>query len=990
MRRYAAITALCLAGIAAQARSAHGPSLADEYSHRIWSVKDGLPQSTIQAITQTPDGYLWIGTPGGLARFDGAHFSVFDRSNTPALREDSILTLCPSKDGSLWIGTDGGGLLRFRGGSFQTIGLRDGLTNGFVRSLYEDRSGTLWVGTDRGFFRFQGARLERMDGRNGIPVTAITGIREERDGKIWASGGIGLLVAERGVLRHYQPANGAFANVRSLRETHAGGFWVSTLTRLFRLENGLVVRQPALDRIRALALEEDSDGNLWVGTLGKGLIRVGAAGVVAFREPGVLPDNTIWAIFEDRERNIWIGTQDGLLRLSKTAVHSLTGKDGLADDNVTTVYEDRPGNLWFTTITGLVYRLTGKQLAPFRLPGPAAGVRARAVFVDREGALWIATSGAGVVRVRAGKVTTFTTKDGLRDNIARQFLQDRRGDLWIALASGLSRWDGRRFRNYYIEDGLSYGSVRMLVEDQAGDILIGTDRGLNRLRDGKFVRDPLFAQLDGEKVWAIHEDADRELWIGTRGGGLFRIKAGRLSKLTVRDGLLSDSIYQLLEDGNGNLWMSSPAGVFSARLAELNRRADGRPGPVAIVPYGTAEGLESPQMNGGQGTAGCRTASGYLWFPSVKGPVRIDPNQRRMARPSPVLIESLTADDTPIPLSGEIRIRPGHGKLEIGYTACNLLSPGRITFQYMLEGFDERWTAAAAHRSAYYTNLPPGNYRFRVVATSSNEPRQTSEAWVAFVWQPHVYQTGWFYALCAGLLAACVWAALRLYARQTKARYALLLAERTRLAREMHDTVIQGCVGISTLLEAVSGLRRIDADRMRDLLSQARVQIRLTLDEARQAVWDLRNAPMDGGLTGTLRDVARQLSLEKGIASEVEISGTPVGLGDRRERNILLIAKEAIRNAVTHAHPRQIRVHLGFEAGEVRLEVIDDGLGFIPACDALERNGHFGIVGMRERVEQLGGTFSLRSSPGQGTAVIARLPLAMVRRKRETSKVTYL
>lgn len=972
--------------VAAHAAEPLRDPLALEYSHRVWRVQDGLPQNAIRVISQTADGYLWIGSPGGLVRFDGSRFFVFDRSTTAAFRDDSILALCPSIDGSLWIGLEGGGLLKYRNDSFQVFGPREGLTNGFVRALHEDRAGTLWVGTDRGFFRLEKGRLERLDGGGDIPITAITEFSEERDGKMWVAAGIGLLSVEGGVVRRILPGNAAMAGLRVLHATANGNLWISAAEGLRRFEKGEIHRDPRLDPIRALTISEDHEGNLWIGTLGEGLVRVSPSGVTSYVASHVLPDNTVSAIFEDREQNLWVGTQDGLLRLSKSVVRTLTSHDGLGDDNVSTIYEGRNGVLWLTTITGRIYRRSAGKFTLFPLPASAAHTRARTVFEDSKGALWIGTDLEGVVRVDGNAATHFTTREGLRNDTVRSFHEDRKGDLWIALGSGLSRWDGHQFHNYYLEDGLSYGSVRVLVEDHAGDILVGTDGGLNRIHEGRFIADPGFAPLAGERIWDLLEDADRTLWIGTRGGGLFRIAGGKLSKLTARDGLISNTIYRILEDGHRNLWLSGPAGVFSASLVELNRVAAGKEpgaggqapgaGTIGGVAYGTAEGMESTQMNGGLGSAGSKTAAGELWFPSVKGAVRIDPSQIRLSRPSPVLIDAMTADGEPIPLSGEIHIRPGHGKLEIHFTACSLLSPERTRFQYLLEGFEDKWNADSGDRVAHYTNLPHGQYRFRVIATDSVAPREGSEASVSFVWNPHLYETGWFYGLCAAFAATCGWLALRFYARQTKARYALLLSERTRLAREMHDTVIQGCVGVSTLLEAASGFHQTSSGKMKELLDEARVQVRLTLDEARQAVWDLRHAQLDGELAGMLRDFARQLSSEKGIPIRLEISGSPVPLEYGTVRSMFLVAREAVRNAVTHSESRQIGIRLCFDEAEVRLEVVDDGCGFTPPERQMEANRHYGILGMRERVEQLGGRFQVDSSPGGGTSVIARLPLS--------------
>ncbi|HLK69324.1 MAG TPA: two-component regulator propeller domain-containing protein [Bryobacteraceae bacterium] len=957
--------------------------LAREYSHRVWRVQDGLPQNAIRVISQTSDGYLWIGSPGGLVRFDGSRFFVFDRSNTPAFRDESILALCPAADGSLWIGLEGGGLLRYQNQSFRAYGPAEGLTNGFVRALYEDRSGILWIGTDRGFFRLVRGKIERLDGQGTLPITAVTGISAGQDGTIWVAAGVGMLTVEGGQVHRVLSEGKPVTGVRSVYPRSNGEVWFSTAAGVQRLDGSMVHTDPRLEGVRALTMCDDHGGNLWIGTLGGGLVRVGANGVAFYRASRALPDTTIAAIFEDREQNLWVGTHDGLLRLNKSLVETFTREDGLADDNVSTIYDGRNGLLWITTITGQIYRREHGTLSLFRLPDSLSHVHARTVFEDSKGALWIGTEDEGLIRVAGGAFTHFTTRDGLRNNNVRVLHEDRRGDLWIALGSGLSRWDGTRFHSYYVEDGLAYGSVRVLAEDHKGDLLVGTDGGLNRVHDGRFVVDPNFAPLAGERIWALHEDSDSTLWVGTRGGGLFRIAEGKLSRFTTREGLLSNTIYRILEDGNRNLWWSGPAGVFSASRDELKRVAEGLAAGATAVPsraiagvaYGTAEGLESTQMNGGFGLAGCRTSMGEIWFPSVKGAVRIDPNLARASKPSPVLIEAITADDRAIPLSGDIQIRPGHGKLEIHYTACSLLSPERTRFQYRLEGFDEGWTAGSSDRVAHYTNLPHGQYRFRVVATDSVAPQQASEAAVSFTWDPHLYETAWFYGLCAAIAMACVAIGLRLYARQTRARYALLLSERTRLAREMHDTVIQGCVGVSTLLEAASAFPANGGGPMKELLDQARVHIRLTLDEARQAVWDLRHAELEGELAGMLRDFVRQLSIERNVQIRVDLSGAPVHLESGAARSMFLVAREAVRNAVTHAESRLISIRLCFDADEVRLEVVDDGRGFTPPNRDLESGGHYGILGMRERVEQLGGSFLLHSTPGGGTAVVARLPL---------------
>jgi ligand-binding sensor domain-containing protein/signal transduction histidine kinase len=940
-----------------------------EYSERVWRTQDGLPQSRIQAITQTQDGYLWIGTSGGLVRFDGVRFVVFDRSNTAAFRDDSILSLCPARDGSLWIGAEGGGLLHYAGGSFRVFGRSEGLTNGFVRAIFEDSGNTLWVGADRGFFRLEGDRLVRLDGTSQIPFTAVTTIGEDRQGRIWLGASAGLLSVEAGSLTTHLSAG-----VRSILEMRDGAMLAMTSGALRKWQDGRLTPGPTAES-RARVLYQDHEGSLWIGTAGEGLIRFRDGAGSAYQAPADLPANTILSLFEDREQNLWIGTENGLVRFSRKFVTTLTGKDGLAGDNVSTIYQDRHGTLWIATGTGQLHQMKDGRLSTFRFPSSAGNVTARMVIEDRDGVFWIGTAGQGIIRWSDGRARIFNTADGLRNGSIRAFHQDRRGNLWVATGSGLSRWNGDGFETYYIEDGLAYGSVRAIAEDRGGDLWIGTDGGLSHMRDGKFVHDSMLAELGSERILAIHEDSRGALWLGTRGRGLFRIEGGKLTNFTTRDGLPSNNIYQLLEDATGSLWMSSPAGVFFLSRKELDDRAAGKTGSFAVIAYGAADGMESSEMSGGFQPAGCWSTGGYLWFPSINGAVRIDPKQARASHPPPVVVEELIADERRIPASDAIRIPPGQGKLEIHYTAFNLLSPEQIRFKYRLEGFEDSWTETSTRRVAYYTSLPPGRYCFRVIASDVAAPQNTSEASLSFVWAPHFYQAGWFYGLYAILAGGSVWAAFRLYARQTRTRYALLLAERTRLAREMHDTVIQGCVGISTLLEAASGSAPSNLDMMRELLDRARAQVKLTLDEARQAVWDLRQGSLGGGVVGTLSEFTQQLSLEKNIPVETEITGAPSPLDAGTDRALLLVAREAVRNAVAHGHPRRIGIRLCFETAGIRMEVSDDGCGFATPPDITGASGHYGLVGMRERVEQLGGAFDLVSSPGQGTRVIARLPL---------------
>jgi ligand-binding sensor domain-containing protein/signal transduction histidine kinase len=966
---------LAVTSVAFSSSSTPRPGSPQEYARRVWRTQDGLPENRIRAIAQTPDGYLWIGTSGGLARFDGVRFVVFAGFNTPSMTGDDIRALAMGRDGSLWAATDGGGLLHHKDGRFRSFGPNEGLSNEFVGAVLEDRQGHVWVGTNRGLFRGDGQKFERIDAELHLPNIAFFALCERRDGRVVAGGPSGLFSIEDGRLQPYGTTIEPEAQIYKIGEASDGSLWLGTNHGIRII--GAAAQNSRRPNTRSMlgAIAEDHRGGMWFGTVGDGLFLVHNAKETAFRSPGALPDNSVSAVLEDREQNIWVGTADGLVRMSAPEVDLLSSRHGLSDDNVTTVYSDRHGSLWLTTVTGGVFRYANGRVETVRLPPPASGLRIRATYEDRTGAFWFGTDNQGVVRFANGKASRFTTSEGLRNNGIEAFYEDRDGYLWIGTTSGLSRWDGSRFHNYYLEDGLSYGWVRTIVADQHGDMLVGTDRGINRFHNGKFVQDRGFAQLSRDRIWSIFPDGKDTLWIATRGAGLVRLRGGAIARITTNEGLQSNSIFHLAGDGRGRLWMSGPLGISSASLMDLNSAADGRLSSIALLSYGTGDGWESTQINGGVQPAGCVGPDGELWFPSVKGAVHFKPNHSRIEHHPPVRMESVRIDERMVPAAGEVVIAPGHRRVEIEFTACSLRAPERVGFRYKLEGYDAQWLAATSHRAASYYNLPPGKYRFQVTARDGSIEGGTSEAGLVLVVQPHFYQTGWFYALAVVIAGACAGGVLRFQERQARDRYNLRLAERTRIAREMHDTVVQGCVGVSTLIEAAVGSARSDQDQMLECLDNARIHLRLTLDEARQALSDLRHDSFENGLPGALSELTRTVSNEKGVPVTLQVAGSTARLPDSTNRTLLLVTREAIRNAVTHGSPNEVDVRLCFGPSGIRLDIRDDGCGFEPAAAGLAAAGHFGILGMRERMEQIWGSLEVISSPGSGTTVTAHLPL---------------
>lgn len=949
------------------------------YAERTWSMRDGLPEQVVQAFAQTRDRYVWIGTTGGLLRFDGASFTLYNRENTPAFSDDNIFCLTVSRDNTLWIGSEGGGLVRYRNGIFHSFSNKDGLTNSFVRTIQQDRTGRIWVGTDNGLFQVDGDRVERVDGDERIPLVAVHALFEDKDGGMWVGGSRILRIYGNQVQEFHFSGEASQNRVKSIFQTDGGDLWVGTVSGLHRMQNccsGEFTRVAEVN-VTVRALRQTSDGILWIGTIGHGLYTYHRGRFATISTPQELPSNTILNLFEDAEQNIWVGTQAGMLRLSNTPVKTVSLPDS-SDSDAETVYEDRDGSVWIAAVR--VFRFSNGKASLYHFPG-INGVRVRNVFRDRDGALWIGTEGEGAYRQTARGVVHYSTASGLVNNFVRAFLQARDGSVWIGTDEGVSQWTPKGFKNYQVRDGLCYFSIRSLLEDRTGNIWIGTDRGLSLLHNARFEDHPVVDALKREKVWAMHEDTDGGLWFGTRTGGLYRWRSGKLSHFTTSSGLPSNSIYELVEDPNGMLWISGPTGISEVNRRELDAAANDPAHRIKVTLYGISEGLEAIQMCGGEKPAGLLASNGEVWFPSSRGPMRIRIDQAGPTEIAPAVIDEVTVDGLQMPPSEQLQLRPDTGRVEIHYGVVQLRSQERVLFRYKLEGFDRDWSRATAERVTHYTNLPAGHYKFLVSAFEMNNPEQISETSLDIAQEPHFYETVWFLTLCTLSLAAAAWSVHKFRVGQLRARFQAVLNERTRLAREMHDTLIQGCVSVSALLEAYLSLGPEEADARQNLMNYACTQLRTTVDEAREAVWNLRQRPASVTVIGpSLRSISEQIQREFGIPVKCAIAEESFELPKDTVHEVLMAVREAIYNAVRHGRPRKVEITVSFHSDECELRITDDGIGFEPGFLSSPQVGHYGVVGMQERIQRIGGRCLVNSSPGAGTEVLIYVP-------RESGKI---
>jgi ligand-binding sensor domain-containing protein len=789
-----------------------------QYVHREWQVRDGLPQNTVQALAQTPDGYLWVGTEESLVRFDGHRFVAFAPEDHPGLGHNYVETLLTSRDGSLWIGTHKG-LARMSEGRFTSFSTRDGLAGDVVRGLAEDGSGTLWVATSSGLTRFRDGRFASWTSRDGLPTDNLTELLPDGQGGVW------LGTETAGVVH--------FAEGRVT--THPG------------------CRGPASNQVASLL--RTADGTLWVGTEG-GLCRMDGTGlrpaaVPGLQEAGLQEAGPVRALHEDGEGALWIGTRDGVFRRSARGVEAYGARDGLSNDLVTTFFDDREGNLWIGTDGGGLNQLRAASFVTLSVPEGLPSPFVHGILESRDGSLWIATRDGGLARFRHGRRTVFTTRDGLASDDVRSLAEARDGSLWIGTSAGLTRYRGGRFDTYTTRDGLPHDAVRVLLTDSRGDLWVGTDDGAARLRDGVFTRYGTADGMPAPRVWviaetrdgslwfggmatrlarlrdgaftaygeehglpgpalALHEDRHGTLWVGTGHSGLARFRDGKFRVLTKADGLYDNLVVSIVEDRRERFWMTTNRGVFRASRAELDAAADRR-GRVRSRVFHNADGLRSVECNGTILPSSLRTRAGRLWFPTIDGAVSVDP-ERLVANPVPPrpLLDRMRVDGREVPLGpglhgGELRLPAQVGDIEIGYTAPSFRVPEKVAFRYRLEGFDAGWVDAGTRRTAYYTHVPSGSYTFRVMARNEDGVWSEDPVSLGFSLAPRYYETGWF------RLAVALATGLGLFGIH-RARIGRLRARERELARRVDEALARVKV-LSGLLPICASCKNVRDDK---------------------------------------------------------------------------------------------------------------------------------------------------------------------------------
>lgn len=1025
------------ASIPAPSVSSSQKSLA-QFSHDVWRVDQGLPQNSISSIIQTRNGYLWLGTLEGFVRFDGVRFVVYDRTTIPQLRSNRILVLFEDRDAALWIGTEGGGVTRMKGDSCKTFTTDEGLGYNTVSTILQHDDGSMWFGTPGGGISvLKNGSFHVYDSRHEFTADDIGPIAKDRSGTIWVSTKAGLISYRDGQFAPAPVTGGLIMKgVMSLCASGDGSLWIGTSAGLSNMKDGSFTNYTTRDGLAGefvWSLCETRDGGLLIGTQGGGVSYLASGSISSFTMKEGLSNDVVWSLFQDVEGNIWIGTNGGgLNRLKDGAFATYSTREGLSNDFAWSVCEDRDGSVWIGTYKGLNH-LSPKGVTSYDQGDGLSDDFVWSVFVDRAGRLWVGTN-KGLNRMENGKFRSFDTSDGLAGVTIRSLFEDSYGRMWVGTTDGVTVLDGTHHRSYGASEGLSNETVMSIVEGRKGEMWIGTSAGLNLIRGESITSYTTKDGLSNDIIRSLHVDSSGHLWIGTQGGGLNLLKNGTITPITKKNGLFDDVVSQILEDDAGYFWMSCNKGIFRVPVSMLVDFTERKIPSVKCVSFGKSDGMGNRECNGSSQPAGCKTSDGNLWFPTIKGVVTVNPAGIHInSNPPRVLIEEFVADKKSFSFSKGRVIPPGSGEVEISYTALTFLAPEKVRFSYKLVGFDQDWVDVGTRRTAYYTNLPPGEYTFHVTGANNDGVRNSAAASLTFFLEPHFYQSVWFFILSGILLGSGGVGAVFFRVRQIRRRE----RELVRLVRERTaDLSTQMDRATAALAEAeVQRAKAMNADKEKtemlniaahdlksplisirmfshfltenkapreELLGFAR-EITVSADRILSLVNELLDAaaiesgqlilqfaPVNGSeLARSVVDAHVQSAEAKRLRIESDIAdGCFLSADEHRLRQAM---ENLVNNAVKYSpHGKTIRVNARVEGQSFRFEVCDEGPGLTgedkkklfgkfqrlsPRPTGGEPSTGLGLSIVKRLIEAHGGEIAVESEPGKGSMFTLIVPV---------------
>jgi signal transduction histidine kinase/ligand-binding sensor domain-containing protein len=953
-----------------------------QYRSTQWTADSGLPQNSVRGIVQAADGYLWVATLDGIAKFDGIRFTVFNKSNTPGITSNRFVGMAEGEGGDLWMASEDGNLIRYHAGHFQRMGEANGLRPYSVGGMTDDHRGGVWVNSDERVYRWsaQSQHFERetfdLDDTRFMPLW-------------W--GGTGFWAIESGHLRCFTrghlatyalPSTLTPARIRGVAVGGEDVVWIGTMDgHLGKLVNGSLVMQKGTVTTNWLSSTREN----WKETIAPDFRRT-----IIFPSDGIekgIPYNVVSA---DDEDNLWVGSEDeGLFRVQRQSIKALSSAQGLASDGVYPVMESSKGDMW------------------------------------------VGSWPAGLSRVHDGRVTAFTKADGV-PGLVTALAEDRSGNIWVGSHNGLRMFSHERLivppgmpegalpviqvihpmqdgammlgtpRGVYLlagshshwmttHDGLACDDVRVIVEDRSGDTWLGGYGGLTRIHNAVMTRWTEAEGLPSNNIRAIDQDSAGDIWVGTYDGGIGWLHNGKWVVFNQSSGLYDNGAFQILEDGQERFWISSNRGIYRVNRKQLIAVAEGREKRLDSVAYGRADGMLTMECNGGVWPAGAKDARGFLWFPTEKGVAIVDPTSVSVdSLPPKVLIESASVEHKLQTAINQVVMRPGQTNLEVQYTALNYSRPEQISFRYKLDGVDEDWQEVGHRRTAYYTHLPPGDYVFRVAARNSDGVESRVDSTLGVTVVPPFYRRWWFFALVVLTLLAILWLLWNRRTQQLAREHASQQAfsreliasqenERRRIAAELHDSLGQRMIIINNLalfLLKTKGKPVTEEDKQ-ETIEEISAEATQAIEETRAISYALRPFQLDRlGLTKAIQAMLTKVQRASEIELKADIEDIDDAFPEDLRINVYRIVQEGVNNIVKHSHATQGSVTARRTSSAVVLQISDNG-GGLPSEPRNPKpgGGGFGLTGIRERAMLMKGTLQIKSENGSGTLLVIHFPL---------------
>ncbi len=938
----------------------------DQYSVDSWTEAQGLPQNSVQAVLQSRDGYLWIATQEGLARFDGTSFTIYDRSNSEALGSNHLEAMVEGSNGYIWIGTIGGGLSRLRDGEFRQWTTDDGLSGNSVGALLAESDGSVWIGTfGAGIDCLRGTKFTNYSTKEGLPDHEVRSIFRDHQGRLWVGTAKGIAVLEHNRFQSYSSKNLPPSPVNAIAEDLHGNLWIGTDAGLGTIrgngeaEFGASAGLP-VDPILALYVEPREDGRIWVGTT-NGLLGL-ASNTESVQIEQQLSEQIVNALYEDREGSLWVGTTTtGLSRLTSGRIRTFSSAQGLSEPFIYSVAGDGRTGILVGTQNGEVHHFENGRFELLVSDPRLRGSSIRTLLAGDNDTVWIGNN-FGLFRHRGGNLVKTGDKMGLPERCVRVLTAGLDGSLWIGTESGgVHHYADGHLRSWTRDDGLANDQVRAILCDKEGNVWVGTYGGLGRLKDGTFTTYTTNDGLSTNSVRSLYQDGEGTLWIGTYGGGLNWLRNDVIESCTTKDGLFNDVVFQILPDDQGRLWLSCNRGIFGVNTRDLEDLAAGKIDRITCTVFGKADGMRSRECNGGN-PAGFKTADGLLWFATTDGLVMVDPSDPRQNRLAPqVVVEKVIVDGLTLGITDWAQVPRDSNRIEIHYTALSLFAPEKNRFAFQLEGYDRELVDAGGRRVAHYTNLPPGNYCFRVTASNGDGVWNTAGASLEIDIRPYFYETRWFTITCISTLALFLILGHRLRVHRLKRRQDELehmVAQRTCQLEEQaqrleelnekknellgiasHDlrSPLASVISQVGLLQHFQEKGEKDAKLWRKFLGN----LRKTSEQMRELVDGLLDvAAIESGrleisvarfrLTEVLHECAdlhNSAAQSKGIDLQVECQDPHIEVEADRAR-VAEVLDNLVVNAIKFTWPKgKVRVHYQPTETDIIVHVEDTGQG---------------------------------------------------------------